>query len=79
METRKGLEALKQDVKTKDDVRSLFQKDPAQVFVDYGLAEKVSDVKVTKLTEGAAASRGPTTNIKCACGCAFTVELEAEN
>lgn len=78
MPTKKGLEELKRDIKVNEAVRKQWQVDPAQVFVKYGLADKVEDFQVKKAVIGVKASRTTNEEIKCACGCAFSVELEAE-
>jgi hypothetical protein len=69
-------EKLKGDIAAAASLLKTWEKDPAAIFVKYGVAKKKEDVKLSlKRTEedGRKIGKG-----WCCCGCAFTCELQFE-
>ena len=73
MEDNNPVEKLNQDLLNAEKLLSTWIKDPAEVFVKYGLADSKEDVKITVKKP----DEPPTLkSTYCGCACAMTLEFE---
>lgn len=64
--TPTSIEKLKRDLKNAGNLLDAWARDPAEIFVRYGIASNKEDVTVKEVTSW------------CACGCAEGYEFEFE-